>query len=82
MTAELKELGLQIGHRPVGRLMRQNNISVIRTRNTMIMEANIAAMIIRSCYGNLALKYPCQEREIVMTMQQWKHSALGWKSPI
>lgn len=32
MTEELRELGLQIGHRRVGRLMRQNGISVIRTR--------------------------------------------------
>lgn len=32
MTEELKEIGLEVGHRRVGRLMRQNNISVIRTR--------------------------------------------------
>jgi transposase InsO family protein len=32
MTEELKELGLQIGHRRVGRLMRQNGISAVRTR--------------------------------------------------
>ncbi len=32
MTEELKELGPEVGHRRVGRLMRQNNISVIRTR--------------------------------------------------
>lgn len=32
MTEELKELGLNIGHRRVGRLMRQNGISVVRTR--------------------------------------------------
>jgi putative transposase len=32
MTEELKEIGLNIGHRRVGRLMRQNGISVIRTR--------------------------------------------------
>ena len=32
MTEELKELGLEVGHRRVGRLMPQNNISVIRTR--------------------------------------------------
>ncbi len=32
MTEELKEIGLNIGHRRVGRLMRQNAISVIRTR--------------------------------------------------
>ena len=33
MTEELKEMGLQVGHRRVGRLMRQNGISVVRTRN-------------------------------------------------
>ena len=32
MTEELKAIGLVIGHRRVGRLMRQNGISVIRTR--------------------------------------------------
>ena len=32
MTDELKEIGLNIGHRRVSRLMRQNGISVIRTR--------------------------------------------------
>jgi putative transposase len=31
MTEELKEIGLNIGHRRVGRLMRQNGISVVRT---------------------------------------------------
>ncbi len=32
MTEELKDLGLGVGHRRVGRLMRQNAISVVRTR--------------------------------------------------
>ena len=32
MTEELKELGLNVGHRRVGRLMRQNAIRVVRTR--------------------------------------------------
>lgn len=32
MTQELKEVGLSVGHRRVGRLMRDNNIQVIRTR--------------------------------------------------
>ncbi len=32
MTEELREIGLKVGHRRVGRLMRQNGISVIRTR--------------------------------------------------
>lgn len=32
MTQELKEVGLSVGHRRVGRLMRQNSIQVVRTR--------------------------------------------------
>jgi putative transposase len=32
MTEELKEIGLDVGHRSAGRLMRQNGISVVRTR--------------------------------------------------
>ena len=32
MTEELKEIGLDVGPRRVGRLMRQNGISVVRTR--------------------------------------------------
>lgn len=32
MTEELKEIGLDVGHRRFGRLMRQNGISVVRTR--------------------------------------------------
>ena len=32
MTEELKEIGLEVGHHRVGRLMRQNGISVVRTR--------------------------------------------------
>jgi len=32
MTEELKEIGLNVRHRRVGRLMRQNGISVVRTR--------------------------------------------------
>ncbi len=32
MTEELKDIGLDIGLRRIGRLMRQNSISVVRTR--------------------------------------------------
>lgn len=32
MTQELKELGLLVGHRRIGRLMRDNSIRVVRTR--------------------------------------------------
>ena len=36
MTEELKEIGLEVGHRRIGRLMRQNGISVVRTRKHKI----------------------------------------------
>lgn len=36
MTEELKGIGLNIGQRRVGRLMRQNGISVIRTRKNKV----------------------------------------------
>ena len=32
MTEELKELGIDVGHRRVGRLMRENGLKVVRTR--------------------------------------------------
>jgi transposase InsO family protein len=32
MTEELQELGLNVGHRRVGRLMRENGIKTIRTQ--------------------------------------------------
>ncbi len=32
MTDELQELGLSVGHRRVGRLMRENGIKIVRTR--------------------------------------------------
>ncbi|SEP62250.1 Transposase InsO and inactivated derivatives [Thalassovita taeanensis] len=32
MTEELQELGLKVGHRRIGRLMRENDIKIIRTR--------------------------------------------------
>ena len=36
MTEELKEIGLNVGHRHVGRLMRQNGISIVRTRKHIV----------------------------------------------
>ena len=36
ITEKLKELGLQVGHRHVGRLTRQKGISVIRARKNKV----------------------------------------------
>ena len=41
MTEELKEIGLNIGHRRVGLLMRQNGISVTRTRKHKVTDGKI-----------------------------------------
>jgi len=37
MTEELKEVGLDVGHRRVGRLMRENGISVVRPRKHKLL---------------------------------------------
>lgn len=36
MTEELQELGLKVGHRRVGRLMRENDIKIIRTQKSKV----------------------------------------------
>jgi transposase InsO family protein len=51
MTEELKEIGLNVGHRCVGRLMGQNGISVVRTRKHKVTtdsdhKFNIAANLL------------------------------------
>ena len=38
MTEELKEVGVDVGHRRVGRLMRENGIVVERTRKFKVEE--------------------------------------------
>jgi transposase InsO family protein len=38
MTEELQDLGLSVGHRRVGRLMRENNIKTIRTHKYKVEE--------------------------------------------
>ena len=50
MSEELKELGLKVGHRRVGRLMRQNGIEAVRTLNSS-----------GAAHGKYAcrLKWPC-----------------------
>ena len=43
MTEELQELGLQVGHRRVGRLMSENGIKIIRTQTYKATTANTHA---------------------------------------
>jgi putative transposase len=37
MTEELRELGLKVGHRRVGRLMGENGIKIIRTQKYKLL---------------------------------------------
>lgn len=55
MSEELKEVGLDIGYRRVGRLMRQNGISVVRTRKHKF---NIAPDLLDR---DFLVKYPNQK---------------------
>ena len=53
MTEELNEVGLRVGQRRVGRLMRQNGIQVVRTRKFKVEEGQkmIWGIIFPTTYG-------------------------------
>ena len=81
MTEELKELGFDVGHRRVGRLMRQNNISVIRTRKHKVTtdsnhKFNIAPNLLNQ---NFVADYPNQKWVVdisyVWTREGWLYLA-------
>ncbi|SMX49836.1 Integrase core domain protein [Pelagimonas varians] len=51
LTEELKEIGLDVGHRRVGRLMRHNGISVVWTREGWLYLAVILDLHSRRVIG-------------------------------
>ena len=55
MTEELKEIGLDVGHRRVGRLMRQNGISVVRTRKHKVTTIARQAIATQSAERGIAI---------------------------
>jgi transposase InsO family protein len=55
MTEELKEIGLNVGHRRVGRLMRQNGISVVRTRKHKVTTIAQQAIATQSAERGIAI---------------------------
>jgi len=62
MTGELQELGLNVGHRRVGRLMRENGIKIIRTQKykaTTDSNRNCPA-----CLAALVAEFNIQPRRI------------------
>ena len=54
MTKELKDVGVDVGHRRVGRLMRENGIVVERTRKFKVKEGQemIRGMISPTTHGH------------------------------
>jgi len=55
ITEELKEIGLDIGHRRVGRLMRQNGISIIRPRKHKVTTIARQAIAKQSAERGIAI---------------------------
>jgi transposase InsO family protein len=82
MTEELKELGLQVGHRRIGRLMRQNSISVIRTRKYKVTtdsnhKFNIAANILnRNFVANRPNQKWVVDISYIWTREGWLYLAV------
>ncbi len=82
MTEELKELGLGVSHRRVGRLMRQNGISVVRTRKHKVTtdsnhKFNIAPNLLNR---NFVADHPNQKWVVdisyVWTQEGWLYLAV------
>jgi len=82
MTEELKEIGLEVGHRRVGRLMRQNNISVIRTRKHKVTtdsnhKFNIAPNLLnRNFMADQANKKWVVDISYIWTQEGWLYLAV------
>lgn len=82
MTEELKEIGLEVGHRRVGRLMGQNGISVVRTRKHKVTtdsnhKFNIAPNLLNR---NFTADHPNQKWVVdisyVWTQEGWLYLAV------
>lgn len=87
MTEELKELGFDVGHRRVGRLMRQNGISVVRTRKYKVTtdsnhKFNIAPNLLNR---NFVTDRPDQKWVVdisyIWTQEGWLYLAVALRNP-
>ncbi len=82
MTEELKELGLDVGHRRIGRLMRQNGISVVRTRKHKVTtdsnhKFNIAPNLLnRDFYADRPNQKWVVDISYIWTQEGWLYLAV------
>lgn len=77
MTEELEEIGLNIGHRRVGRLMRQNGISVARTRKHKVTTDSDHKFNIAPNYWTVTLPRTDQTRNGPVTSVMSGHARAG-----
>ena len=86
MTEELKEISLDIGHRRVGHLMRQNGISVIRTRKHKVttdsnhkfnMAPNLLDRNFTADQSNQKWAGPSRDIALQCTARQWTSAMFG-----
>jgi len=82
MTEELKELGFDVGHRRVGRLMRLNDISVVRTRKHKVTtdsnhKFNIAPNLLsRNFYADQPNQKWAVDISYIWTREGWLYLAV------
>ena len=82
MTEELKELGFDVGHRRIGRLMRENNISVIRTHKHKVTtdsnhKFNIAPNLLsRDFYADRPNQKWVVDISYIWTQEGWLYLAV------
>jgi len=76
MTEELKEIGLNVGHRRVGRLMRQNGISVVRTRKHKVTTIARQAIAKQSSGRGIAI-ISSTSRPICWIVTSWQMHQTG-----
>ena len=81
MTEELKELGLQVGHIRVGRLMKENDINVIHSRKYKVTtdsahNLNIAPNLLdRDFYADRANQKWVGDISYIWTREGWLYLA-------
>ncbi|GAB5447426.1 MAG: hypothetical protein Gyms2KO_22990 [Gymnodinialimonas sp.] len=82
MTEELKEIGVDVGHRRVGRLMRQNGIYVVRNRKHEVttdsdQKFNIAPNLLnRDIAADLPSQKWAGDISYVWTREGWLYLAV------
>ena len=92
MTEELQELGLPVGHRRIGHLMRDNGFRVSKSGKGNCYDNAAAETFFKSIKAELIWRSSWQTRRKAKAAifkyingfynLRLRHSALGWESPV